>query len=558
LAEDVTPPPAIATAQMAQPLPTAEPVLIVAPPNTKPNLASGAAIYADRCAACHGVSGEGDGEMVSSLPFPPTALADPNFGQVAVPESWYEIVTRGNLDRLMPPFSTLSDQQRWDVVGFALSLSADPELLEQGQVLFETHCVECHASQAFEATAFQQNSVADISALIDQGIGSQMPAFGADLTQEERTTLASYVQSLGWSRGTEQVVEEAEQEPDVSPQTTASLFGQITSGTPGSAVPEGLEVTILGFDGEQEVVREMVMTDADGAFQVEALDVVPGRLFFATLDHQEVTYQSELSHAPADGSPLELSLTIYETMSDTSTLQVEQLHLLVDFPAEERMRVLQLWVVGNYTDRVLAGEDLLRIDLPEHAANLTFEEGDLGNRFSLTESGFIDREPIPPGSGIDQLVFAFDMPRTRSLEYEQQINYAIDSVTILVPAEGPQISGLEDQGVRDLGGFAMRSYLAGPLSPGDTLSFRLSGAAGAPDSLVTTLIGAAVLLGAVLVAARSRFRSKPAVADPGDPLLAIAQLDDAFEAGELSEHVWRRQRETLKQAALKGMRASDD
>jgi hypothetical protein len=499
----------------------------------------------------------GDGEMVGSLSFPPTALADPEVARAASPERWYEIVTRGNLDRLMPPFSTLSDQERWDVVGFALSMSTDPEQLAKAEALFEASCLECHSPPTVDSHYFQSNSVAEIAALISQGRGSQMPAFGSELEVDERTTLATYVQSLGWSEASE-----GEVELELPTLTEGSVIGQIRNGTPDSSVPKGLEVTIHGFDGEQEAVKEIALTDASGQFQIEALNIMPGRLFFATLGYQGVSYRSELSHVPADGSPLDLSMTIYETMSDTTTLRVEQLHLLVDFPAEEVMRVLELWVVGNYTDRVLAGERLLQIDLPEQAVNLTFEEGDLGDRFDRTGSGFVDREPIPPGSGIDQLVFAFDMPGGRSVDFEQRVNYAVDAVNVLIPADGPRISGLQDQGVRDLGGFAMRSYASDPLAPGDTLSFRISGSAAASSSLTTTLIGAAVLLGAVLVAARSQFNRKPIISEQPDErnslLRTIAQLDDDFEAGQISEQDWKRQRRALKQQALEALRASDD
>jgi hypothetical protein len=154
------------------------------------------------------------------------------------------------------------------------------------------------------------------------------------------------------------------------------------------------------------------------------------------------------------------------------------------------------------------------------------------------------------------------MPGGRSVDFEQRVNYAVDAVNVLIPADGPRISGLQDQGVRDLGGFAMRSYASDPLAPGDTLSFRISGSAAASSSLTTTLIGAAVLLGAVLVAARSQFNRKPIISEQPDErnslLRTIAQLDDDFEAGQISEQDWKRQRRALKQQALEALRASDD
>ena len=87
LAGDITPPPSLATAQAAQPLdvlpatPSASTQL--APPTALPNAQAGAALYAERCAPCHGVTGGGDGAQAANLPNPPTALGDPQIARQA-------------------------------------------------------------------------------------------------------------------------------------------------------------------------------------------------------------------------------------------------------------------------------------------------------------------------------------------------------------------------------------------------------------------------------------------------------------------------------------------
>ncbi|MBK8782804.1 MAG: hypothetical protein IPO22_13575 [Anaerolineales bacterium] len=43
------------------------------------------------------------------------------------------MVTQGNLDRFMPPFLSLSDQQRWDVVSYALTLHTTDQQVETGK-----------------------------------------------------------------------------------------------------------------------------------------------------------------------------------------------------------------------------------------------------------------------------------------------------------------------------------------------------------------------------------------------------------------------------------------
>ena len=475
LAGDVTPPPVLATAQMARPLPTIVATGEVIPPDGPPDLTAGAAIYLDKCAACHGVGGLGDGELAANLEFPPAPLGDPSFARTARPQDWYSVVTLGRIDRLMPGFVSLSDQERWDVVGYALSLSS----------------------------ALEPVALADSSA-------------------------------------------------------PARVTGTVRTGTAAAVVPAGLQINLFGFDGEQEALRQTVAADRQGGYRFDEVEALPGRLFFTTVEYQGVIFRSELAHLPADADLLQLPLTIYETTSDAGALAVERLHVLIDFPAEDLIRVLELWVLANPSDRVIVSP--LSIPLPPGAVNLTFEQGELGERFELTELGFLDREPIPPGSGIDQLAFAFDLPA--AARFEQQVQQPVQAVTVLVPAEGARVSGLEDRGVQDLGGLPMRNYIGGPLDPGEVLSFRVSGAVGSSPALESTLIGAAALVGAGLLTVRWWTRGKPPRSSPpanSDQLIqAIARLDDEFERGEIAEAAYQSQRAALKARALSELRSNND
>lgn len=473
LAGDVTPPPALATAQMARPVPTVATTSEVTPPDGPPDLKRGAAIYEEKCAPCHGTTGMGDGELAGSLQFPPAALGDPSVAEAASAQEWYAVVTQGRIDRLMPGFVSLTDQERWDVVGYALSLSSAPEQL-------------------------------------------------------------------------------------ADPNLPASVTGTVRTGTASADVPAGLQINLFGFDGEQEAVQQTVAADARGEFRFDQIESVPGRLFFTTVEYQGVVFRSELAHAPADASPLQLPLTIYETSSDTSGLTVERLHVLIDFPEADLIRVLELWVLANRSDRVIVAP--LNIPLPRGAVNLTFEQGELGERFELTEQGFLDREPIPPGPGIDQLAFAFDLPAVS--RFEQRVEQPVQAVTVLVPAEGARVSGLQDRGVQDLGGLPMRNYIGGPLDPGEVLSFRVSGAVGNSGAIAGTLFGAAALVGAGLLALRwwklGKPQKLPAQANADELVRAIARLDDDFERGEIEESTYQRRRAELKARALSSLRSGDD
>src|SRR5829696_778047 len=132
LAEDITPPPNYVA-------PTPAPTLVLSPAQA-PSVENGNAIFAEKCAPCHGETGLGDGEQGIQL-----GVTVPAFGlqEVARPASlaqWYTTVTRGNMERFMPPFTSLSDQERWDVSAYAMTLHTSQEEIEKGKQLFETNC----------------------------------------------------------------------------------------------------------------------------------------------------------------------------------------------------------------------------------------------------------------------------------------------------------------------------------------------------------------------------------------------------------------------------------
>jgi mono/diheme cytochrome c family protein len=139
LAEDITPP---ADYQSPTPGATDSPLF----PQAMPDVANGQVIFAEKCAPCHGSSGQGDGPMAAQLQKPPAALANLELGRKSALVNWYTTVTDGNINSFMPPFKDgLNDQERWDVVAYALSLggySSNEAMVGKG--IYESACVQCH------------------------------------------------------------------------------------------------------------------------------------------------------------------------------------------------------------------------------------------------------------------------------------------------------------------------------------------------------------------------------------------------------------------------------
>ena len=136
LAADVTPPPGYVS-------PTPAPTLGPLYPASNPDVHTGGMIYMEKCAPCHGNAGLGDGPQGKDLPVTVAAIGLADIANKALPSAWYTQVTQGNLERFMPPFASLTDQERWDVVAYALTLHTTNDQLATGKSLFEKNCADC-------------------------------------------------------------------------------------------------------------------------------------------------------------------------------------------------------------------------------------------------------------------------------------------------------------------------------------------------------------------------------------------------------------------------------
>jgi len=580
LSEDVTPPPELATRQAAdhppqptqqrpEPEPQATQVEEISTPERPPDLSQGEQLYLKNCEMCHGLVGLGDGVMSANLEVQPSPLGDAAFASNALPSDWYLTVTQGRMERFMPPFVNLSDAQRWDVVAYALSLSVSSDHLEQGEVVYQETCADCHGERG-EALApgvdlrdvalFTNTSLDNYYAVITQGKNS-MPALEGALSESDRFAAAAYVRTLAFGEETTAV----EPAPDVS---TGSIYGSIENGTEGADLPQGLEVTFIAFEGNQLVFEKEIPVDAGGRFEVHDLDIVPGRIFGALTEYQGVRYFNTAGHMLEDNLSLELPLMVYETTTDDGLIVVERLHLIFDFSIEGVVEVSELLLVTNTGDRTISGHDGLneiRVTLPKNFSNLSFADSPELMGFIEDAEGFVMREAFIPGEAVETY-FSFTLPYERSLEYQQPTDYPVEAIVILKTQGPPSISGegLSEVGARDMGGIFMESYRMDPLERGEILELRLSGRhpARADSSSTINLIIGAVALGLTLIVlyfvwwkwsqghestVKSDVETAPEEPRDREALIrAIAALDDMHDAGEVTNMAYKERREALK------------
>ena len=602
LAEDITPPPNYQPTRLPETRPAPVNAAI---PAAAPDLQAGRSIYAENCAPCHGETGLGDGSQAAQLPNPAPAVGAAELARQASPAEWYQMVTQGRMDRFMPPFTSLTDAERWDVVAYTFSLSAGEASLAQGEELYRVNCATCHGDTGIgdgpdavnltvSPTNFQDQKVmaakssVELAQVIRTGSAPAMPAF-AQLSDDEVWALGDYIRSLSFAAPGQPAAaapEPSAQDVPTPPADTtpvAALTDQtgvvsgLVTNASGGAVPDSASVILRGFDDMQAVITETVSLSPDGSFRFENVEMPAGRVFLATLDYNGTTYGSDISVVEAEQLEISLPIEIFETTTNTSILVTDRLHLFFEFVDEQTLRVIQLYIISNPTNMTLVSEDpttpTVNFVLPEGAANLEIQDGAIGERFVNTEKGFGDTIAVRPGSGSYQVLYAYELPYKNKLELVQPLSIPTSAVVILVPEGVINIKGdqIEDAGVRDVEGTQYHMYNMSNLRAGAELRLTVSGKmAGSGITLAagdstSVLIGVGVF-GVVLLAAggwlfmRSRanldeeddlespdVEGAPAPLESRETLMdAILALDDLYQEGRLPKDAYQERRAALK------------
>jgi mono/diheme cytochrome c family protein len=530
LAEDITPPPG--AQQPVVQASTEEAPTGPLYPLVPPDPAAGAADFAEKCAPCHGDTGLGDGPSATDLPVPVGAIGTAAVARRSTPAEWYTLVTKGDLERYMPPFNSLNDRERWDVIAYVYSLSAPAETIALGGELYQANCVQCHgtggkgdgpmaanlasAPRDFTDQAFMaEYSAAAMFGIISQGI-DPMPAYASQLDESEVWAITDYLRSLTFTPQAlpeEQVQVESTTAPAVeatevdaasglatevsqpaatpSPTGLGTVIVTLVNGS-GGEVPADTTVTLYAFDNMTMAFTKTLSSGVNGVYTFEDIEMLAGRAYLAGVDYNGGTYGSDVATADPAVPLINLQITTYETSSDTSVLTTDRLHIFFDFTDPELLQVVEVYIISNPTDQSVisaeAGGGVVFFPLPDGYQELQFENGALGEQYLEAPGGFVDTTSVPPGMSQYQVVFAFNLPYDRRFSFSQAVTMSTSAVVIMIPDNGVKLSGdlLQDGGVRDFQGTSYRMYNGSNLSAGSELVFEISGRANTGSA---TLIG---------------------------------------------------------------------
>jgi mono/diheme cytochrome c family protein len=552
---------------IGKPTTAQEPVLPLLPPDA----ADGLAIYNERCVLCHGPLGMGDGEQALAAGLEPRNFTDPAYHLAAEPQVMFDVIANGSLANGMPPFGSassnpLNEGDIWNLVAAVYSFGVTPSDLEEGETLFADLEGDAAMIPGLEYWFTHSNQ----SALADLDNGD----WGVDvtgLTEAEKLRLVDYGRAQHYTYANPLAAFE--------PIEAATITGLIVNGSTSAEVTEG-EAILRAFNPNFE--QTMIMTTTvgvDGRYAFNLENVLPDWIFLVTTEYNDLTFNSNPNRLDRTQPELNMPIIVYDTTADPGVVTIGQIHMILNFTADG-IQVSELYVFNNSANAVFVGETgdfadgVVEISLPAGAEGVNFQRsfGSLesfspASEVIQTETGWADTVPLRPGEGSTNLLVSYQLPYDDGLQLAHPLAYPTEGATAILPDSGVRLSGegWESQGSQQMASGAFAAYMNNDLAGATSLYLELDGR---PTQLADAqgntmlvrndsqelIIGLVALgiVGALAVVMVNRWRADTSgmSSDPHTLLQTIANLDDAYAAGQISESKYQQQREQLKQELI--------
>lgn len=527
----------------------------------------GAQIYEQKCAACHGTSGAGDGPSSAAIRAQGKQVAnliDPVTSREAKPVDWLRVIATGRISNLMPPFSgSLTSQDRWDVLTYIWSLQTNVKTVEATAPLFQSTCAGCHAKPGLlmSGAAPGKYSLSELAGALYRSPSHQGVVSITMMSDLQRLQMSEYVRSSTFDSVPAATLRETTQIGD------GRLTYQLQNLNRPNITVVGGSVTLHGYDRTSEVYSRTVPITTTGAVAFEG---VPRRA--------DVFYEPEVIYSGGRfyGAAIQLTntvaatlpLQVFDVTSDPAVVSISEWHTFVQGFAEGTMSISEIMVFDNASDKAFSDSSgrSLKFALPADATNLQFEGPGLGSRFIREGETFFDLDALLPGAHASQISVSYTIPYRKARSMSRTISYPYKSWDVIVPEGEVQVSGLPDRGIQTLpNGGAVHLYVQQTPGPPGTVRYEISGQprqkTAAGSDRTSLLISMAALAGGLLVAASlvlyARNERTGSASQPTSQVVLVQQaanLDDAFARGDVSESYYRQSREMLLRQLREGWR----
>ena len=456
-----------------------------------PSAAVGEELFRKNCVACHGDEGEGDGPLALSGEIPHPGNFRLGYSAAAQsPQEWFTTITEGRLERLMPPWQSLSMTERWELTWYSYTLSYSIPDLTQGREIWAAHCTACHSpisadseDSAFKGNFFVPAAHGDMEEWRQYGDAqlaelirlehAELLAKGG-VTQDELRAVVRYLraESLGGS-------EEYWREIAALPPAQSPLR-DIPIDLPEDQISDHpMEIWLRAHAGDAIHEQWLAKEESTGGYWLRDIPIVPEWRYQAVAESDSSSFRSIFYDAQSLQSLSQLPLQAITMESgalrqDSLALQFQPLTASDgDFVLVTEALRLKNMTQLMYTEGAAKSWQL---PLPP-GANLLKIAANERQAYDAISNSIFALQPILPGA--DELVgLQYSLPWSELAVYEYPLPYGLSGpLRVLLPAGEFKILGVDwpRLGEEMLNEQQYTSYgIEADLEPGSVLRFGLA------------------------------------------------------------------------------------
>ena len=307
-------------------------------------------------------------------------------------------------------------------------------------------------------------------------------------------------------------------------------------------------------------------TDDQGRFEFPGLGTGTNYTYQLELVYQEAHYYFDPFRLDTETSVKTTTLAVYDSTSSEQPIKISRAHMIVNVTPQS-LDVTEYYVIVNSGNKTYVGSsevspgirETLRFSLPPQAVNLDYG-GSLDPYFIVNwGNGFSDTAILAPGS--KEILFSYNLDYTSdSYQIPLTLHYPVDSFDLLVQGDhqvGVSCSQLTASELPNTQGTQITYYTGTNLKRNTTLDISLSELLASSKGtqwvvIIPSVLAFGLLVGFVIWRVnRSRqstsLESDVIIDDEEILLREIAQLDDKFEKGDISEDKYQRLRRDKKE-----------
>jgi hypothetical protein len=347
-----------------------------------------------------------------------------------------------------------------------------------------------------------------------------------------------------------------------------------TSGSSGSTA--NLEGYLQTYSGTTLADERKATSDLNGKFVFDGLNPDNSTTYILKVVYQQIDYYAD-PIVFNEGEMLKtVKVQLYDTTTSDNYISLDLSHVILSI-ASDSIGVKENYIFANSGDLTYTGTNLngkqqtMRFSLPTDAISVSGSTGLQDNNIKAQNGEFFDSSPVTPkGSFVS---YNYILPiKTDSRTLSWKCNYNTGRFDLLLENQTVKISSnrLAEQPPLAMGSKTYRDYSGIDFKKGEVIEVTISGllpGKGTSNLAWAWLVlipVAGILVGIIIlkrrkstaIAVNSEESSANADENKDEVMAEIAELDDSYENGDISEEEYKTTRKKLKQKLLEIVKES--